>query len=210
MSETEDRLYGLMEVVERQQAAVQAALEGLAAERVALQREREKLARGVQSLEAGARAGVQLAVTESLSSVGPMLAAKVDGAMQAMEGAVSGAASTAHQATAAMREVVEWASWRLLGWIVGLGLTLILVGWLASAAVLWWDRGAIAEAQLEKGQLQSQVAELKANYDGWVKTGFQGKIIRCNPGNRPCIRINESAGNFSKEEKGDYRVIYGY
>ncbi len=55
MSETEDRLYGLMEVVERQQAAVQAALEGLAAERAALQREREALARGAQGLEAGAQ-----------------------------------------------------------------------------------------------------------------------------------------------------------
>ena len=109
MSETKDWLYGLMEVVERQQAAVQAALEGLAASGWRC-REREKLARGVQGLEAGARAraGVQLAVTESLSSVGPMLTAKVDGATQAMEGAVSGAASMAHQATAAMREVVLW------------------------------------------------------------------------------------------------------
>ena len=43
----EDWLYGLMEVAERQQAAVQAALEGLVAERAALAREREALARGV-------------------------------------------------------------------------------------------------------------------------------------------------------------------
>ena len=208
MSETEDRLYGLMEVVERQQAAVQAALEGLAAERVALQREREKLARGVQGLEAGARAGVQLAVTESLSSVGPMLAAKVDGATQAMEGAVSGAASVAHQATAAMREVVEWASWRLLGWIVSVLVGLVLVGWLASTAVLWWDRGTIAAAQFEKDQLQSEVAQLRANYDGWVKAGVQEKVMRCNPGNRPCIRVDEAAGKFG--EQSDIRVIKGY
>lgn len=183
MSETEDRLYGLMEVVERQQAAVQAALEGLAAERRAL----------------------QLAVTESLSSVGPTIAAKVDGATQAMEGAVSGAASVAHQAQAAMREVVLWASWRLLGWIVGLGLTLVLVGWLASTAVLWWDTETIATVQLEKAQLQTEVAQLRANYDGWVKAGVQEKVIRCNPGNRPCIRVNEAAGKFG--EQGDIRII---
>ena len=208
MSETEDRLYGLMEVVERQQAAVQAALEGLAVERVALQREREKLARGVQGLEAGARAGVQLAVTESLSSVGPMLAAKVNGATQAMEGAVSGAASTAHQATAAMRGVVLWASWRLLGWIVSVLVGLVLVGWLASTAVLWWDRGTIVATALEKAQLQIEVAELRANYDGWVKAGVQEKVMRCNPGNRPCIRVNEAAGKFG--EQGDIRVIEGH
>ena len=208
MSEAEDRLYGLMEVVERQQAAVQAALEGLAVERVALQREREKLARGVQGLEAGARAGVQLAVTESLSSVGPMLAAKVNGATQAMEGAVSGAASTAHQATAAMRGVVLWASWRLLGWIVSVLVGLVLVGWLASTAVLWWDRGTIVATALEKAQLQIEVAELRANYDGWVKAGVQEKVMRCNPGNRPCIRVNEAAGKFG--EQGDIRVIEGH
>jgi hypothetical protein len=33
MSEAEDRLYGLMEIADRQQAAVQTALDGLAAER---------------------------------------------------------------------------------------------------------------------------------------------------------------------------------
>jgi len=210
MSETEDRLYGLMEVVERQQAAVQAALEGLAAERAALQREREKLARGVQGLEAGAQAAVRLAVTEGLSSVGPMISVKVEGATQSLEGAVSGAASTAHQAQAAMREVVLWASWRLLGWIVGLAMTLVLVGWLTSAAVLWWDTGTIAAAQLEKAQLQTAVAELKANYDGWVKAGVQEKVIRCNPGNRPCIRVNENAGTFESQGHNDYRVIQGY
>lgn len=200
MSETEDRLYGLMEVVERQQAA----------ERVALQREREKLARGVQSLEAGARAAVQLAVTESLSSVGPTIVAKVEGATQSLVGAVSGAASTAHQARAAMREVVEWASWRLLGWIVSVLVGLVLVGWLASTAVLWWDTGTIAAVQLEKAQLQTEVAQLKANYDGWVKVGVLEKVIRCNPGNRPCIRVNEGAGVFQSEGHNDYRIIQGY
>ena len=62
---------------------------------------------------------------------------------------------------------------------------LVLVGWLASTAVLWWDTGTIAAAHLEKAQLQTEVAELKANYDGWVKAGVQEKVIRCNPGNRP-------------------------
>jgi hypothetical protein len=210
MSETEDRLYGLMEVVERQQAAVQAALEGLAAERAALQREREALARGAQGLEAGAQAAVRSAVMESLSSVGPAIAAKAEGATQSLVGAVSGAASTAHQAEAALREVVLWASWRLLGWVVGAVAALVLLGWLASAAVLWWDRGTIAAAALEKARLQTEVAELKANYDGWVKAGVQEKVIRCNPGNRPCIRVNESAGPFESQGHNDYRVIQGY
>ena len=68
MSEADDgRLYGLMEVAEGQQAVVQAALEGLAAERAALRREREALARQVQAVEGGARAAVRAAVAEGLA-----------------------------------------------------------------------------------------------------------------------------------------------
>lgn len=56
---------------------------------MALRRERKQLTHRVQGLGAGARAGVQLAVTESLSRVGPTLAAREDDVTQAMEGAVS-------------------------------------------------------------------------------------------------------------------------
>lgn len=60
MSAEEDRLYGLMEIAERQQAAVQAALEGLAAERAALERERQRLARDIAMLGQGTRQAVHL------------------------------------------------------------------------------------------------------------------------------------------------------
>ena len=62
-AEPEDRLYGLMEVAERQQAAVQAALDGLAAERAALAREREALARGVAGLQSGTQGAVRTMAT---------------------------------------------------------------------------------------------------------------------------------------------------
>ncbi len=62
----EDRLYGLMEIAERQQAAVQAALDGLAAERAALAREREALARGVAGLQSSTQGAVRAAVADSL------------------------------------------------------------------------------------------------------------------------------------------------
>ena len=58
----ENRLYGLIEVAERQQAAAQATLEALAAERAALAREREALARGVAGLQAGTQGAVRAAV----------------------------------------------------------------------------------------------------------------------------------------------------
>ena len=59
MSQADEQLYGLMEIAERQQAAVQTALDGLAAERATLTREREQLVQVRQALEVGTRAAVR-------------------------------------------------------------------------------------------------------------------------------------------------------
>ncbi len=209
MSEAEDsRLYGLMEIAEGQQAAVQAALEGLAVERAALKREREQLARGVQALEQGTRAAVRSAVTESLAGAASQGVEAVQAATRPLLGKLAGVTESAGQAEAALRGVVLWAGWRLLGWIVAVVAALVLLGWLASSAVLWWDTGAIAAAQLRKAQLENAVAELEANQDAWVKAGMLGRLERCGPKARLCIRVDESAGPFG--DRSDYRVIQGY
>ena len=204
----EDRLYGLMEIAERQQAAVQAALEGLAAERAALQRERELLARGVRDLRMGTQEAVRSAVTDSLAGAATEGVAAVQAATTPLLGRLAGVAAAVGQAEAALRQVVLWASWRLLGWIVAVVAGLVLLGWLASTLVLWWDSGTIGAAQAQKAQLQAEVAELKANQDTWAKAGMLEKLTRCNPGFRPCVRVNEAAGAFG--DRSDYRVILGY
>ncbi len=204
----EDRLYGLMEIAERQQAAVQAALDGLAAERAALGREREALARGVRNLQLGTQGAVRSAVTDSLASAATDGMAAVQAATKPLLGRLAGVTAEAGQAEAALRQVVLWASWRLLGWVMAGVAGLVLLGWLASTLVLWWDTGTIAAAQAQKAQLQAEVAEMQANHDGWVKAGMLGKLEHCNPGFRPCIRVNESAGAFG--DRSDYRVILGY
>jgi hypothetical protein len=129
MSEADDgRLYGLMEVAEGQQAAVQAALEGLAAERAALRREREALARQVQAVEGGARAAVRAAVAEGLAGAATEGVAAVQAASGPLLSRLDSVAERAGQAEAALRRVVLWASWRLLGWVVGLGAVMVLFG----------------------------------------------------------------------------------
>jgi hypothetical protein len=210
MSEAEDRLYGLMEITERQQAAVQAALDGLAAERAALERERLMLARGVQALERSTQAAVHAAVTQSLAGAAGEGVEAVQAATAPLLGRLAGIEQSAGRAEKAVREVVLWASWRLLSWIVAAVASLVLLGWLASAAVLWWDTGSIANARLRKAQLAAEVEEMKANQDAWVKAGMLGKLERCSPGNRPCVRVDESAGAFGREGRNDYRVILGY
>ncbi len=208
--EVEERLYGLLEVAERQQAAVQAALDGLAGERAALEGERARLAREVTILDLSLRGAVSVAVKDSLAAAATEGAKAVEAATGPLLGELAAVMEQAGRADAALRRVVLWASWRLLGWIAAVGAATALVGWLTSSGVLWWDARAIAAARAEKAQLQAEVAELKANYDGWVKLGVQQKVIRCNPGNRPCIRVDENAGQFGSGGDAGYRVIWGY
>lgn len=208
--EVEGRLYGLLEVAERQQAAVQAALDGLAGERAALEGERARLAREVTTLDLSLRGAVSVAVKDSLAAAATEGAKAVQAATGPLLGELAAVTERAGRADAALRRVVLWASWRLLGWIAAVGAVTALVGWLTGSAVLWWDAGAIAEARARKAQLQAEVAELQASYDGWMKLGVQQKVIRCGPKLRPCIRVDENAGQFGSEGQGSYRVIWGY
>jgi hypothetical protein len=205
----EGRLYGLMELAERHQAAAQAALDGMAAERAALRRERDALARQVQDLQLAMQSTVRQAVADSLANAATEGTAAVQAATRPLLDRVAGAAAEAGQAEAALRRVVLWASWGLLGWVLAAVAGLVLAGWLASTAVLWWDTGAITDAQVRKAQLQAEVAQMQANHDSWVQAGMLGKIIRC-PGNRPCLRVDEGAGAFQSEGHDDYRIIQGY
>ena len=97
-----------------------------------------------------------------------------------------------------------------LGWIAAVAAATVVLGWLMSSGVLWWNTSAIGAAQERKAELQAEVAELQANRDALVKAGALARVTRCNPGNRPCIRVNESAGAFESQGHDDYRVIQGY
>ncbi len=211
MSEAaEERLYGLIEIAERHQAAVQAALEGLAAERAALSAERERLGQDVHGLTRNVRTAVLGAVAESMHGAAETGASALQAATGPLLGRLEQVGTTAGQAEASLRRVVLWASWRLLGWGVAGIAVLALLWWLASSAVLWWDAGAIGEAQEQKGELEAQVAQLQATEDAWEKAGMLGKIEPCGQRSRPCIRVNEGAGQFEADGHDDYRVIQGY
>ncbi len=210
MSETEERLYGLLEVAEQQQAAVQAALAGLAAERVALKRERDALAAEAEALGLSLRTEVRSAVTDSLAAAATDGVQAVQTATEPLLDRLEGVAATAGRAEATLRRVVLWASWRLLGWVMaGMAvLVLVLLTWLISTVTLWWDGDAIASAQARKAKLEAEVAELRANYEALALAGMLGKLERCGPKSRPCIRVDERPGAYG--EPGDRRVILGY
>jgi hypothetical protein len=56
--------------------------------------------------------------------------------------------------------------------------------------------------------LHPQVAALQANRDGWVQAGLLAKLKQYGPKLRPCVRVDEQAGEFG--DNADYRVIQGY
>ena len=114
-------------------------------------------------------------------------------AMQPLLGRLEGVTNSAALAEAALRRVVSWASWRLLGWIMALIAALVVLGWLTGNALVWWDTGTVT-------QLQSEISELQANNESWVKAGMLDRLERCTPGNRPCVEVNEDAGPFGTPE----------
>jgi len=204
----EERLYGLMEVAERQQAAVQRALDGLAAERAALAREREALARGVRDVQVGAQGAVRSAVAESLAGAATEGVAAVQAATGPLLSRLARVGEQAGQAETALREIVLWLGWRLFGWSMAAVAGLVLLGWMASTLVLWWDGGAIQAARMESARLQAEVMQMQANRDEWAKAGLMTRLERCDPGHRPCVRVNEGAGVFGP--KNEHRVLWGY
>lgn len=209
MSEiAEERLFGLVEIAERQQAVAQMAIEGLAAERMALGQERQQWADGLSILSEDIRSAVLKAISESMVGAAETGAEAVRGATEPLLDMLTDVSAEAKQAEAALRGVVRWASWRLLGWGLASIGGLALLWWLAVCAVLWWDTSAIGAAQLQKAQLQSEVAALKASHDAWNRAGMLGKLEQCGPKNRPCIRVDESAGTYG--DQSDYRIIRGY
>ena len=187
MADTDDaRIFGLMELAETHQRAVETAADTMAAEREALRGEREALADAVSALAPMTRAAVRDATRESLAE----------------------AKEEAERAAMMLHRIVQWASWQLLLRLLALAALVMLLGWLGSNAVLLWDAKAIASMQMTKAHLQADISTMRANNAEWAAAGMLAKIDHCGSNNRPCVRVNESAGAFG--DKSDYRILQGY
>ena len=224
--ERDQALFGLMAVAEEQQAAVREALAGLAAQQAALEQQQARLEGWTEAVRAEAaglrqiagevgpglarstREAVETAVERGLAGAGTTATAAVQRAAQPLLDGLAGVAAQVGAVEAALRRVVGWATWRLLGQGVLAVAGLVGVLWLAQASAWWWGWRALEEVRTETAALEAEVAGLRANRDALVREGMLARIVRCNPGNRPCVRINEAAGTFG--EQADHRVLRGY
>jgi hypothetical protein len=201
----DEKLYGLVEIAEQQQANAQEILKSLAIERAAFTEERELWSDGLEKLRADLNDAILEAVSASMSSAVAEAIDTVNEMALPLADHVAQAATAAEQANEAFKRMIAWASGRLLAWGLGALAGLVLLGWLASGIVLWWDTAAIAASHVRKQQLQAEVAELQATSDAWTAAGFASKLRRCGPKNRPCIAVDEAAGPFGAQS--EFRLL---
>lgn len=204
----EERLYGLLEVAEQQQKAAQLALEGLQAERAALAQERRALAGAVQRLTPLLRQEVETTVRDHMRVMAGHGTQALQDAVTPLLGAVDKAARKAGEAEKALETMADQASRKVtLSWARWVAL-IVFAGWAVNQVLLWDDARGLQRQRATKAALTEEVAQMTENRDAWIKAGMLGKITRCQPGNRPCIQVDESAGSFGEQQ--DYRVIQGY
>jgi len=101
----DEKLYGLIEIAERQQATAQTVLDGLATERTALGQDREELRNEINLLNQDIRSAVLEAVSESMARAAEASIAAVKETTEPLLSMVTGVSAQATQAEAALRTV---------------------------------------------------------------------------------------------------------
>lgn len=203
-----DEIYGLLETAEHQQAALQANLERLAAERSALEVERERLVTAVYQLRDDISQNVVQAIENAMSKIADNGDEAIRSVGESLRNSLDGASFQARQMETSLRNLVRWTSWRLLSGIIAALSAIFLISWAASCATLWWNAGAIGRSQAKKEALQEQIALLESDSRLKGAHGLIDKLNSCGEKKRRCVQVDESAGAFGSD--GDYRVVKGY
>jgi len=180
-------LFGLMAVAEEQQAAVREALAGLAAQQVALERQQARLEQQAEAVRAEAvglrriagevgpglarstREATETAVERGLAGAGTTATAAVQRAAQPLLDGLAGVAAQAGAAEAALRRVVGWATWRLLGQGVLAVACLVGLLWLLQASGWWWGWRALEEVQAQKVAVQDELLAAMTASNAWTR-----------------------------------------
>lgn len=196
----QQQLFGLMAVAEEHQKAVQAAIEGLTAERAALARERAAVAQAAASirqatsgaipaLQKAAEEAIGASVKESLAGASETAAKALGEAAKPVIDSLSGVVQSADQAEASLRNAGAWFAWKWVAVAAGGLVGVCLVAYVALA----WQLHEVSSLQAEKAHLAAQVAQMQANVAALKKKG--GNIVMNTCGGHLCIEASSNQGS---------------
>jgi hypothetical protein len=180
-------LITLAAVVERQQAAVQTAIDGLSGAKVALDKQLAVLQEAIPMVRQAAEEGAIAASNRALSAMQSAAASALNAGSGPVIARLDAVVTAAGNLEGKLQAVVSWFSWRLagrLGLIFGAG---VLVAWLLGwGSVLWHERG-IKELRAQQQVLTDEVQQLRVR-------GIWLKAVDCEPHGGPkgrkCLPID--------------------
>jgi hypothetical protein len=138
--DAQQQLIGLMTVAEEHHQAVQTALDGLAAERAALEREREAFARAVKSAQEGLSGTIKTAAHESLVGASNAAVSSLKATVRPFVEDLKIVTDDAQRASDTLRGAVGMMGWKhyVLAGLTGIA-SAVIVG-----ALLIWQMPSIA------------------------------------------------------------------
>lgn len=206
--DAQQQLFGMMTIAEEQQKAVKAAIDGLAAERAAVAKERASMAQvlaavnnAAQGVRMAAGEAVATSVAESLSGASKAAAEALGEASKPVIDRLSGVVRAASNAEGKLNGAVAAFGWKWALMASGAaagGIAALLLGaWISVA----WQRHQVET-------LSAEVAELKATAADLAKRGGRATINVCGDKKRLCVRVDNPKDG--QGENRDYFVLKGY
>ena len=191
-----DELFGMMKIAKTQQEAVQAALEGLAAERAAMVAEIGQQARAVKDAAGAIRQAADDATPAIQKAAGEAVGASV---RQTLAGSLSNALRAVNEAEASIKSAGQWFAWKWVAVAAGglAGVCLVAYGSLA------WQRHQVGKLYQERAALVAEVASLRENVAELEKRG--GKVVFGDCAGRLCFEVSTNQGEGMKDFRGPWR-----
>ena len=184
-----DKLGAMFAVMEEQQAAVQAAIAGMAQERKAMAAVIDSIKGTSGTLQQVTGDAAARAVVESIGQAPKTAVAALNQAVGALD-----------EAAGQVRSAGAWLTFKAAASVAGAGLVMVLAVYALGRFMLpsEADRQEVDRLRSEKAQLEANIAELN-------KRG--GKIQLTTCGGRLCI---EASTNQGKDDQGNTLALGGW
>lgn len=203
---TEDELFGMMKITKDLQATAKAAIDGLAAERAALAKDRAAMtatlaqqaeavkaaaggvtnvaasirqaaADSIPALQKAAGEAVGRSVTDSLNGASDAAVEAIRQAARPLLGQLSTATSEANTAAGNLETAAKWYSWKAACVLAAGVLGLMVSAYLIFGALVWWQGSKLKDMRQEEATLRAQVDDLQRSADT-LKRGNYGVWVK--------------------------------